>query len=78
MERIDLEGFLRQAAEPLEIPLELKGQSLLFDVEEENFLGDRTWTQEAVLNVLKNVHGSIIRRRDSSDLGKGKSALYGD
>ena len=54
LERIELESFLRQAAEPLEIPLELRGQNLLFDVEEGSFLGDRTWTQEAVLNVLKN------------------------
>ena len=55
IEKIDLEEFLRQAAEPLAIPLEIRGQNLKISVDPESSLAaDRAWTMEAVTNVLKN------------------------
>lgn len=55
MERVDLGEFLRQAAEPLAIALELRGQQISLEAQEgSGFVGDRAWTMEAVTNVLKN------------------------
>ena len=55
MEKIDLQEFLRQAAEPLAIPLEIRGQGLEISAAPESCLtADRAWTLEAVTNVLKN------------------------
>lgn len=55
MERIEMDGFLRQALRTLEIPMELKNQSVLPDVQEGcGFTGDYAWSAEAVMNVLKN------------------------
>ena len=55
IEKIDLEEFLRQAAEPLAIPLEIRGQNLKISVDPESSLAaDRAWTMEAVTNVLTN------------------------
>ncbi len=55
IEKMDLEEFLRQAADPLAIPLEIRGQNLKISVDPESSLAaDRAWTMEAVTNVLKN------------------------
>lgn len=47
--------LLRRAAEPLTIPMELRGQRLVLSEEgEPHFIGDPLWSVEAVGNVLKN------------------------
>lgn len=52
---VAVEPLLRQAADPLVIPMELRGQQLRLRVEgEPRFLGDPLWSVEAVGNVLKN------------------------
>ncbi len=46
---------VRQAAQPLEIPMELRGQRLRLEVPEDiSMLCDPSWTAEAIGNVLKN------------------------
>lgn len=52
---IHVETLIRQAAEPLMIPMELREQSLtLKGGSEVQFTGDFSWSQEAILNILKN------------------------
>ena len=43
-----------KAAEPLIIPMELRGQTLKIKVADERFTGDLSWTAEALGNILKN------------------------
>lgn len=46
---------MRDAAAAIEIPMELKGQKLLLEIEEKAaFAGDIRWTGEAVVNIMKN------------------------
>ncbi len=52
---VNVRTLIRQAAEPLMIPMELREQT--FSIQEESgveFTGDQAWSQEAVLNILKN------------------------
>ena len=52
---VNVRALIRQAAEPLMIPMELREQT--FSIQEESgveFTGDPAWSQEAVLNILKN------------------------
>lgn len=52
---IQVETLIRQAAEPLTIPMELREQTLaLHGGSQAQFIGDFAWTQEAILNILKN------------------------
>lgn len=54
-EYISMESFVREAVQTLEIPMELKNQSLVPEIPENcGFTGDYAWTMEAVMNVLKN------------------------
>ncbi|MBS6196514.1 MAG: HAMP domain-containing histidine kinase [Clostridiales bacterium] len=54
-EWIGLEELLGQALQTLEIPMELKNQSVAVDIPKEcGFTGDYAWSTEAVMNVLKN------------------------
>ena len=46
--------LVEKAAEPLRIPMELRGQELRISVREERFTGDLAWTAEALGNILKN------------------------
>ncbi len=51
--------LIRHAAEPLLIPMELRSQTLTLDSGDHasappQFLGDYSWSTEAVLNILKN------------------------
>ncbi|MBY0758686.1 two-component sensor histidine kinase [Drancourtella sp. An210] len=53
--RILAKDFVKEAVRPLEIPMELKGQTLLLKGEGDvTFQGDEAWTMEALGNVLKN------------------------
>ena len=52
---VDLRAALNRAAEPLAIPMELRGQALhILGDGEARFTGDPAWTTEAVGNLLKN------------------------
>ncbi len=46
--------LLQKAAEPLAIPMELRGQTLRTEVGEERVFADVSWTMEAIGNLLKN------------------------
>ena len=53
-EQILVKNLISAAAEPLEIPLELRGLVLSVDVGEESLFVDFIWTVEALSNLLKN------------------------
>lgn len=53
-EPIMVTALVRKAAEPLAIPMEVRGQSLQIQVGQERFCGDFGWCAEAVGNLLKN------------------------
>lgn len=53
-EAVPVEALIRRAAEPLAIPMELRGISLRVQCGEESFTGDLVWTAEALGNILKN------------------------
>ncbi len=55
-ETVSVSQLLTRSAEPLLIPMELRGQELVrsFSSGEEQFTGDMAWSAEAVLNILKN------------------------
>ena len=50
---IPLRSLIETAAEPLQIPIELRDQKLSIHAEG-NFRGDPSWTEEAVSNIIKN------------------------
>ena len=55
MQPTEARSVVRRAAQPLEIPMELRGQTLLLEVPEGiSLLCDPAWTAEAIGNVLKN------------------------
>lgn len=52
---VKLKDVVDKAAEPLAVPMELRGQTLHAEGEADaSFLGDLAWTTEAVENILKN------------------------
>lgn len=52
---VKLRDVVNKAAEPLAVPMELRGQTLHLEGEAEAlFMGDLAWTTEAVENILKN------------------------
>lgn len=52
---VSVEALIQKAAEPLVIPMELREQSFLVQGDSSvQFTGDFAWSQEAVLNILKN------------------------
>ena len=51
---ITVRELVEKAAEPLSIPMELRGQRLEITVKEETYTGDLAWSAEALGNVLKN------------------------
>ncbi|MBE6990833.1 MAG: HAMP domain-containing histidine kinase [Ruminococcaceae bacterium] len=51
---ISVRELALRAAEPLVIPMELRGQTLQIDVREERLTADLLWTAEAIGNLLKN------------------------
>lgn len=52
-ELVDMEALLKKALEPQKILMELKGQKLEWNVQG-RIMGDFSWTQEAVGNIIKN------------------------
>ncbi|MBQ9952974.1 MAG: HAMP domain-containing histidine kinase [Clostridia bacterium] len=53
-EPVSVRQLVQRAAEPLEIPMELKGQRLILELEDVFFEGDFSWSVEAIGNILKN------------------------
>ncbi|MDE7299820.1 MAG: HAMP domain-containing histidine kinase, partial [Lachnospiraceae bacterium] len=54
-ERVDFKKLGAAVIRQIEIPMELKNQELVEDIQENSgFEGDFRWTAEAVLNILKN------------------------
>lgn len=53
-ETVPLKELVSKAAEPLALPMELRGQRLVLEVGEGSFTGDPDWSAEALGNLLKN------------------------
>ncbi len=53
-DRVFLRELIKRAAEPLEIPMDLRNQRLVIHCGKEQFTGDPVWTGEALGNILKN------------------------
>ncbi len=53
--RVDFKDLIGQVAQRVEIPMEIKGQRLVTDIQcDSGFEGDFGWTGEAVINIVKN------------------------
>lgn len=65
-ERTDAKELIEKALEPLRIPMELREQTVFCEVKEgAGFVGDASWSMEALGNILKNCmehvgHGGTI------------------
>lgn len=55
-QEISTKKLIQKASEPLEIPIELKGQKLSINTGEEYFFGDLSWLTEAIGNIIKNCY----------------------
>lgn len=53
-ERLSVRALAERARAPFEIPMELREQTLDISVADEHFVGDMTWTLEAICNIIKN------------------------
>ncbi|HHW31530.1 MAG TPA: HAMP domain-containing histidine kinase [Clostridiaceae bacterium] len=52
---VNVSDLIRKSAEPLAIPMDLRNQKLIVKAKgDEHFIGDFSWTAEAVENILKN------------------------
>lgn len=51
---VQVRDLIARATEPLAIPTELRNQQFVVHCQEEVFVGDPTWTAEALGNILKN------------------------
>lgn len=57
IKEIELGSLIKKVLEPLEIPIELKGQKLILEYDPKIKLNiDISWTTEAFINILKNAH----------------------
>ncbi|MEI3605128.1 HAMP domain-containing sensor histidine kinase [Pseudogracilibacillus sp. SE30717A] len=54
-EKVEVSQLIKEVIAPMEIPLELKEIKLeIEEVPETAFIGDKNWTKEAFINILKN------------------------
>lgn len=53
-DRVAVSDLIRRAAESIAIPMDLRDQQLIVHCENEQFIGDLTWSAEALSNILKN------------------------
>lgn len=53
-ETVQVSELVRAAAEPLAVPLDVRGQRLVCEIGGETLIGDFAWLTEAVGNILKN------------------------
>lgn len=72
--QVSVKELVSKATEPLEVALELKGQTLITDFKDESFIGDLSWTTEAMGNIIKNCHehtpqgGTITVKAESTPI----------
>ncbi len=74
-EHLSVRTLIDRACIPFEVPMELRGQTLEITVADEHFVGDMTWTLEALGNIIKNCiehtpDGGTIR------ISAAESSLY--
>lgn len=69
IKEVTMDNLIKKVIEPLEIPIELKNQTLSLEYDSKIILNiDINWTTEALINILKNAHehtkenGKIIIR----------------
>lgn len=56
-QKVDVCDLIETVIEPLKIPIELKNQELLLDIEDDLKINvDLEWTSEALINILKNAY----------------------
>lgn len=75
-DRVSVRELMNRATEPLAIPMELRDQKLLIQDEgDESFMGDLSWSKEAIGNILKNCmeHTPTSGR---IEVGIAENALY--
>lgn len=54
-ERVSVMSLIQDATEPLEIPIDIRSQTLVVDCGQEvSYIGDRAWMREALSNIVKN------------------------
>lgn len=53
-ENVDVSALIRDAVDPLLIPMEIKDVTLQIEDGSASFVGDGNWTKEAIINILKN------------------------
>ncbi len=88
-EPVSARALLEEAAEPLRVRLELKNVALEVEGEEAELTVDRAWTEESILNILKNCmehtpeggrirvqiqESAVLSRMTISDTGPGFAA----
>lgn len=74
-DRVAVRDVCNKAAEPLLIPIELRGQRLIIQAADESFTGDLNWTAEALGNILKNSMEHTPEGGEIS-LAAAETALY--
>jgi len=52
--QVSVAQIIEKAAEPLAVLLDVKGQTLVAKIGNESYIGDFSWTVEAIGNILKN------------------------
>lgn len=77
-EQVKLRRLAQQAAEPLAVPAELRGQQIVFHGDDEAaFLGDLSWSAEAAANILKNCV-EHTQRGGQIDVSWQENAVYAE
>lgn len=51
---ISVSDLISRAADPIAIPMDVRNQQLIIECAQEQFIGDLTWSAEALGNILKN------------------------
>ena len=76
---VNVRSLVEKAVSPLLIPMELKEQTLeLEGGEGVYFIGDAHWTTEALINILKKLHGAHPLRWPAAGHLGGQPHLYPD
>lgn len=55
-QNVSAKKLIDNVVDPLSIPMEVKKQNLILDVDDININCDMLWTTEALVNILKNAH----------------------
>jgi signal transduction histidine kinase len=74
-ESISADELIRSALEALRITLELREQTVNFNIQDVTLICDRAWTAEALSNIIKNASEHSPNGSDIS-IDTGQNALY--